>query len=206
MSDISGGLRLALVARAKAHYPDALPYHNWEHARDVMTHAESLAGQSDNPEIKGKRNLLVVAAAWHDADYAIEGLGQFDSKEERSADLVARKLVELTEEDRQLVAGGIIDTTVDKWPKDNLFGAALHFADVGYFSALPEYFMRRLVLMHEEWGSPARSVTVERTVKFGQVIIKEAEQTMPHILPSFASNAWISSVESNLAYLQSNFS
>lgn len=82
MSDISSELERRLSARAEVHYPNVLSYHNWDHALDMMKIVANLADRSINPEISGKRNLLVVTAAWHDADYAIEDLGQFASKEE----------------------------------------------------------------------------------------------------------------------------
>src|SRR5690554_3657830 len=134
MSDISTELQKELSARAQVHYPDVLPYHNWDHALDMMNIVADLADRSINPEIRDKRNLLIVTAAWHDADYAVEDLGQFISKEERSAHLAVKSLPELSPEDARLLYGGIIDTTVSKIPKNNLFGEVTHAADVGYFA------------------------------------------------------------------------
>ena len=204
MSDISPELQQVLSARAEAHYPNVLPYHNWDHAVDMMDIVARLAERSINPEISGKRNLLIVTAAWHDADYAVEDLGLFGSKEERSAALAVKSLPELSEEDKALLYGGIIDTTVSKVPRGSLFGEVTHAADVGYFAASPARFMQRLALMREEWGSPCWETTIERTLSFGQSVLSDAKELMPKVLSEQDSNAWISQIEDNLARLRVN--
>ena len=205
MSDISPELRDELSARAQVHYPNVLPYHNWDHAVDMMNSVADLAERSINPEINTKRNLLVVTAAWHDADYAIEDLEGFHSKEERSAELAIKMLPELSAEQKALVYGGIIDTTVEKSPKGSLFGEVTHAADVGYFAAPTAQFMARLAIMREEWNSPSWQTTIERTVAFGSMVRKEAEMLMPKILSEHDSAAWISQITRNLEYLQNEF-
>lgn len=202
MSHISPELRTELSERAREYYPNVLPYHNWDHALDMMDIVADLADRSINPEIKNKRNLLVVTAAWHDAQYAIEDLGEFSSKEERSAYLAVKKLPELSAEDAELLFDGIIDTTVSKTPKTNLFGEVTHAADVGYFAATPERFMARLALMRQEWGSPTWDVTIERTVAFGRKIIEDTKEFMPKVLSKEDSDAWISQIVMNLENLQ----
>lgn len=202
MSDISSELREQFSVRAKVHYPNVLPYHNWDHALDMMDIVARLADRSINPEISGKRNLLVVTAAWHDADYAAENLGEFSSKEERSAYLAVKSLPELSAEDAEMLFGGIIDTTVSKTPKSNLFGEVTHAADIGYFAASPARFMSRLALMREEWGSPSWESTVERTISFGRTAIEEAKEFMPKVLSESDAYAWVSQIESNLQNLR----
>jgi hypothetical protein len=202
MSDISLELEQQLSARAEAYYPNVLPYHNWDHARDVMEMVAALADMSIAPEIMTKRSLLVIAAAWHDADYAAELVDQTQTKEERSAALAAKLLPELSGEDRDLLVSGIIDTTVAKKPKANLFGEVLHAADVGYFAAPHTRFMARLVLMRQEWGSPSWEETVSRTVLFGRSVIKEAEELMPRILSRQDADTWIERIKDNLAHLK----
>ena len=202
MSDISTELQKKLSARAKVHYPNVLPYHNWDHALDMMDIVADLAKRSINPEIRDKQNLLIVTAAWHDADYAIEDLGEFVSKEERSAYLAVRSLPELSTEDSNLLFGGILDTTVGKVPKSNLFGEVTHAADVGYFAASPAHFMERLTRMREEWGSPSWEITVERTISFGQTVAEEARLFMPKVLSESDTDAWISQIENNLKNLK----
>lgn len=202
MSDISPELQKELSARAEAHYPNVLPYHNWDHALDMMNIVADIADRSINPEIKDKRNLLIITAAWHDADYAVQDLGEFISKEERSAYLAVKSLPELTAEDADLLFGGIIDTTVSKVPKSNLFGEVTHAADVGYFAASPDRFMNRLNLMREEWGSPSWELTVERTILFGQTVIEETKEFMLKVLSKPDADAWISRIEGNLQRLR----
>ncbi len=202
MSDISPELRTKLSQRAKDHYPNVLPYHNWDHALDMMDIVADLADRSINPEIKDKRNLLILTAAWHDADYAIEDLGNYASKEERSAYLALEKLPELSAENADLVFNGILDTTVSKTPKSSLFGEVTHAADVGYFAAERSRFMGRLALIREEWGSPSWDVTVERTLSFGRLVIEETKEFMPDVLSEADSNAWFTQIEDNLRNLR----
>ncbi|MFY9228521.1 MAG: hypothetical protein WAO28_04335 [Candidatus Microsaccharimonas sp.] len=202
MSDISPELQRELSARAEVHYPDVLPYHNWDHALDMMSIVANLADRSINPEIIGKRNLLIVTAAWHDADYAVEDLGQFTSKEERSADLAVKSLPELSDEDRELLRSGIIDTTVTKKPKDSLFGEVTHAADLGYFAGSSARFMGRLTLMRQEWGSPSWETTVARTVSFGETVVEEAKELIPKVLSETDAQVWVSRIERNLQNLQ----
>jgi len=202
MSDISPELQANLSGRAKAYYPNVLPYHNWDHALEVMGTVANLASRSINTVIKNKRNLLIVTAAWHDADYAVEDLGGFQSKEERSAELAIQSLPELSAEDKGLLYGGIIDTTVSKTPKGSLFGEVVHAADIGYFAASPARFIGRLTLMRQEWGNPSWKTTVQRTVSFGQTVIEDAQQVMPKVLPETDAEKWIARIRDNLARLQ----
>jgi hypothetical protein len=202
MSDISPELRDQLCARAEGHYPNVLPYHNWGHALDMMHTVAELADKSTNPEIAGKRNLLIVTAAWHDADYAVEDLGQFKSREERSAALAVELLPELSDQDKNLLYGGIIDTTVTKTPKENLFGEVTHAVDVGHFAGSFTHFMERLSLMREEWGSPSWGETIKRTITFGTIVVKESGELMPKILAKPDANRWVSQIKNNLQQLQ----
>jgi hypothetical protein len=202
MSDISPELRNELSARAEPHYPDVLAYHNWEHAVDMMSIIGKLASKSINPAIRDKQNVLVVTAAWHDADYAIEELGAFKTKEERSAVLAVESLPELSDEDKEIVYSAIIDTTVGIKPKGSIFGELAHTADVGYFAASPTHFMGRLSLMREEWGSPSWEETVSRTVRFGHMVMEESKEVLPNILSESDSDAWVGRIERNLLGLQ----
>ena len=192
-----------LSERARSHYIDSLPYHDWRHAEDVMRIVANIADMSIDPDIRANKQLLVIAAAWHDADYHIEDLGAYGTKERRSADLIARMLPELSHAEHELIASAIIDTTVELHPKASMFGEVLHAADVGYFADDTERFMERLRLMREEWGSPDWTTTVERTIGFGKSVIAEAERLMPKILAKEHADAWIARIEHNLNYLES---
>lgn len=206
MSQLTPKIERELANRAKSHYSYELPYHNWVHARDVMSAVADLADRSTNPEISAYRHLLVIAAAWHDADYHVKEMGAFNTKEERSAELAGRLLPELTESDRALLLSGIIDTTVAKVPKDNLFGEVLHVADVGYLAAPTTHFMGRLALMRREWGSPDWGVTTERTLAFGQTVITDAQELMPKVLSRTDAAMWIAQIRINLVHLSDEFS
>lgn len=202
MNDISVNAQEELAARAKRHYTGGLPYHNWQHAQDMMKIIADIADRSIDLEVKNRRNLLVVAAAWHDADYAIEDLGEYDTKEQRSADLAVKSLPELTAEQADLVYSGIIDTTVSKTPKSNLFGEVCHLADVGYFAASYEDFIGRLELIRQEWGSPSWHETAKRTLAFGQTVLAEARAVTPRLLAESDAKAWVEQIQANLDSLQ----
>lgn len=200
MTYITPELQNRLTTRAQEHYTDALPYHNWQHARDVMVTASNIAMTSTVPEIFDNRPLLVIAAAWHDADYHLPDVGSV-TKEERSAELAVSLLQELTIEDRDLIASGILDTTVAKTEKDSLFGEVLHVADLGYFANSYPDFLNRLSLMRAEWGSPDWEITKERTLKFGAHVIDETHKSLAKVLPAHAAVEWVDAIRNNLTRL-----
>lgn len=202
MSEVSIELRDKLCMRAKQYYSDTMLYHNWHHAQDVVDNVRMLVNYSNSPEIIGEGNLLCIAAAWHDADYHVKDLADFATKEERSAALANTKLPELSEEQRALVVGCILDTTVSIKPKSSVFGEVLHIADVGYFAAPIEHFMDRLVYMWQEWGRPDWANAVERTTAFGKEVIDESLALMPQVMPKEKAGAWVEGIRRNLNHLQ----
>ncbi|MFZ1301191.1 MAG: hypothetical protein WAQ27_01260 [Candidatus Microsaccharimonas sp.] len=205
MTTISPELQTILVERARPHYTDALPYHNWAHAQDVMQSAASIVLRSISPEVVRNGPLIAIGTAWHDADYHLEDLGDYSTKEERSAELAVRSLPELNTQQLDVIYSAIIDTTVEKKVKDSLTGEVVHAGDLGYFAAPHPHFMHRLGLMREEWGSPSWGITVERTVAFGGHVITEAQKVMPQLLNAEDADAWVLAIESNLVALQQKY-
>lgn len=187
-----------LSERARPHYIDTLPYHNWEHARDVMTVAVDIARRSPVSEVSNRGQLLQIAAAWHDADYHVEDPTDHRTKEERSADLVRLHLTQLTASARSDIASAIIDTTVSKTHKDSLLSEALHAADIGYFFATQRHFYRRLSLMRDEWGSPDWQTTAARTIAFGEQLTEEMHDSLPRLLTPSDAESWLSQLSLNL--------
>ena len=205
MADLPDNLVATLCERAEQHYSDALPYHNWAHALEVMELVSFITSRSVVPEIVERQGLLVVAAAWHDADYHIEDLGDFTTKEERSADLAARSLPELVDEDKAILVDAILETTVSRKPKGSIYGEILHAADVGYFATSPDVFMNRVHLRRQELGNPGWSEIVSDTISFGQMVISESQALMPKILSEADADAWISRIPENLDLLRTEF-
>lgn len=188
-----------LIARAEAHYTDDLEYHNWAHALDVMRNSDVLHERAIKFGAQVDRSLLLVAAAWHDADYHLPAGDDSRTKEQRSADLVCEKLIELSEAERAKVASAIIDTTVDKASKDSPMGVLLHFADIGYF-AYPKHddFLDRMNKWQRESGF-ADDEAAELTRKFGAHIILEAERYLPGVIGGDEADSWTDRVRRNIA-------
>lgn len=82
-----------LVAAARKHYTDRLPYHNWHHATATIAGVDRIAEKLSYHNVSIARNALRIAAAWHDAGYhenhAAKG---FTTKEDYSAALLEEHL------------------------------------------------------------------------------------------------------------------
>jgi hypothetical protein len=204
MSELSRQSLQRLLEDAEQHYSDEMPYHDWTHVLDVMGHADELADMAESVGNDLDRDALLLAAAWHDADYhlPLEGVG---SREERSAVLARSRImwhdIYLADD----VASAIMDTKVDKSPKSSSLGIALHYADVGYLAS-PMYgkFFRRLDLMRQEWGAGEDEwdEVTERTCRFGRYVISEAREELIQILSLSDVERWTVRVEINLEDLE----
>lgn len=85
----------ARLAAAELYSPE-LPYHNFDHAQNVVSEASKIADDCDQEGVPINREALELAAIFHDAgyhrDYKQEG---FKSKEELSAALAKNTLQDL---------------------------------------------------------------------------------------------------------------
>ncbi len=185
---------------AEDYYSDELPYHNWAHVLDVMRHADEIADLAEQAGVRVNPDTLQVAAAWHDADYH-EPLAHFTSKEWRSAILArdAMRRYGIDDDTTADVSCAIIDTTVDKRPKFNELGIALHYADIGYL-ADPDYnrFFERLDLLRQEYGAPHWQTMIDRTRRFGAQVIVEAGEELPQVIGVENTGLWIARLRHNL--------
>ena len=92
---------------------DKLHYHNWMHVSHVLNSLRDLLADQDfSPEHKED---LILAAIWHDADYAHGA----DGHEERSADLAIASLAQegLSEERLERIKRLILSTQMTYEPK-----------------------------------------------------------------------------------------
>lgn len=194
-----------VAARARVHYSESLPYHNWSHARDVMDNVDVLCERAHKFGAQVQRSIMQIAAAWHDAAYHEPMDGTYPTKEERSAALVMSELADLSDQDRRIIASAIIDTTVDKTPKDSTEGVLLHFADIGYF-ATEDYseFLEKLILMRAEWGDVSWDETIHRTKQFAENVIQEALHELPPVIGETETDQWVGRVENNIRQLTAN--
>ena len=78
---------------AQAHYSDTMPYHNWEHARNVAGNFVELAHHCAGRDILLDPLKGAIAGAWHDAGFHEDhtALG-FETKEHYSAQLASDHL------------------------------------------------------------------------------------------------------------------
>ena len=58
-----------LVLSAKEYYSPELPYHNWQHALDVMKAGQELLDRVSGRGMVADKAVIAIAAAWHDAGY-----------------------------------------------------------------------------------------------------------------------------------------
>jgi len=100
-----------LFAEAKAQYAD-LPYHNFEHAKDVLDESMVLADYCEANQVEVNRRVLVAAALFHDAGYYEDSSDNYETKEEYSAFLamnICQKLG-MTEDETEAVGLAIMGT------------------------------------------------------------------------------------------------
>lgn len=88
------------IGRAKRHYTDGMPYHNWARAEDMMDplNPYSVDALVERAERRGvslfSRGVLRVASAWHSAGYIVDHTDsiladQFPTKEHYAARLLS---------------------------------------------------------------------------------------------------------------------
>lgn len=172
---------------AALHYSDDMEYHNWDHACAVAVHAADLAEICIGKGIYLERDVLNVAAAWHDAGYHEDhtALG-FASKEQYSAALSAEHLRAegATEEFIGQVTEAILGTT-HKAVRTSLAALVLHRADIAdvggeyklfahnNYKLLLEARQRQPDLTFKEWRAG--------TSGFLDFIIAESLQELPRL-------------------------
>jgi len=176
------------VAAAESQYNDALPYHTWGHAQEVM---ESLKGLLARMERRGnrfpeaKRNGLIVAAAWHDVrfggEYAKNG---FDSEEAFAAYQAARYLEQQGADSAVIafVEDAILATRHNTQHRSPA-GLALHRADIDNIGGPYAGFLATNTSLFQEaevFGNPIDLQThKERTAKFVRFTINEMRNELP---------------------------
>lgn len=154
-------LRTWEIARmAQAYYNPRLPYHNWNHALEVMADADDLlynrmgGKQGDAPATRISRHLTLIAAAWHDSFHDRKVPREFRSKEQYQAHIARTALTGiLTGPELDEVEIAIQGTEIGARPASEM-ATVLHFADIANMAASYDDFFEHSKLLWMERGMP----------------------------------------------------
>ena len=84
------------INKMKVLYDDKLVYHNFEHAKKVLDKSIEIANRCIEEGIEVDKDVLYIAAIFHDADYIENYKAKgFDSREELSANIAEEFLAKL---------------------------------------------------------------------------------------------------------------
>ena len=147
------------VERACKRYPE-LPYHHPGHMEDVMQAVselvELLPGDSYPRVITPwQKDLLVLAAAWHDAGFDEKAAQRYPTKEEYAIVLILEDLennkIDLAGGDINFLIRAIGGTIMTGPPqRDTPEAKLLHHADMAYMTADWKTFWRGAEAFHDE--------------------------------------------------------
>lgn len=151
----SAPLLSATVQRARQAYP-SLPYHNTQHMDDVVQMTKELIRLVPRYTFSAQQQeLLVIAAAWHDAGYDHAAANEYWCKEAYSVALFVqdsqRERLELDSEAYAFVERAILGTiVVPPLQRSTLEAKLLHLADIGFLFADWQTFWRGAEVFHDE--------------------------------------------------------
>ena len=148
------------IDRAGGCYPD-LPYHNVQHMKDVMQSVGELVEllPSDGYQrviSPWQEDLLVLAAAWHDAGFDDKAAQVYPTKEEYAIALMKEDIksndIDLTDHEiaflDRAIRGTIMIPSLQQ--RDTREAKLLHHADMAYMTADWETFWRGAEAFHHE--------------------------------------------------------
>lgn len=148
------------VVRASKRYPE-LPYHHPGHMKDVMEAVGELVEllpDDSYPRVitPWQKDLLALAAAWHDAGFDDDKARVYPTKEEYAIALMKEDLksneIDLTSSDiaflDRAIRGTIMVPALQQ--RDTPEAKLLHHADMAYMTADWETFWRGAEAFHHE--------------------------------------------------------
>ncbi len=148
------------VVRASKRYPE-LPYHHPGHMKDVMEAVGELVEllpDDSYPRVitPWQKDLLALAAAWHDAGFDDKAARAYPTKEEYAIALMKEDLksneIHLTSSDiaflDRAIRGTIMVPALQQ--RDTPEAKLLHHADMAYMTADWETFWRGAEAFHHE--------------------------------------------------------
>ncbi len=148
------------VVRASKRYPE-LPYHHPGHMKDVMEAVGELVEllpDDSYPRVitPWQKDLLALAAAWHDAGFDDDEAQAYPTKEEYAVALMKEDIksnkIDLTNHDIAFLDRAIRGTIMVPALKqrDTPEAKLLHHADMAYMTADWETFWRGAEAFHDE--------------------------------------------------------
>lgn len=169
-----------MVLMAREYYDPRLPFHNWWHAEEVTRDTLNLVDQSDNPEMFD-RELLRVAAAWHDAGHNHDERHKYPSAEEYSIYLMKQSLAgQLTDDQLRRAEIAILGTRMNE-PREDIHAIALHYGDIGNMSHDRKSFVDHTVRLWRESGCPPWNTWRASAVSVIGMVATQAEVELPNI-------------------------
>ena len=148
------------IDRAGGRYPD-LPYHNVQHMKDVMQSVGELVELLPSDGYRRvitpwQKDLLALAAAWHDAGFDDDEARAYPTKEEYAIALMKEDIksndIDLTDREIAFLDWAIRGTIMAPALKqrDTPEAKLLHHADMAYMTADWETFWRGAEAFHDE--------------------------------------------------------
>lgn len=149
-----------LCAQAERHYDPELPYHNWNHAQEVMAnvvdiHRHFLGGTRQfGPATRIDIGPILIAAAHHDDGHEDLEVAQFASKEHYAAHLAEQDLTGHIDPTDIAAVQGMILATRFQAPRTTREEVVLHYADVWNMAAAYPVFYDHSINLWREYGRP----------------------------------------------------
>ncbi|MGB4762423.1 MAG: HD domain-containing protein [Candidatus Saccharimonas sp.] len=170
----------ALIEHAMRFYDERLVYHGWSHAEQVMRDVARIIREVGALNVAVDQDMLLVAAAWHDAGYNDPRADEFESKEHYSVFLAKREIGQQLGEDGEVLAQAILATrkNVQRTTPEEII---LHYADVANMGYEYGEFMQFTMRLWYEYGSPEWSKFVEQADRAILQCAAEAERELPLI-------------------------
>lgn len=141
-----------LCQRAEQYYNPNQPYHNWNHALEVMSESDRLCQRLGERGRQVNRSLMLVSAAWHDAGHDHDEANNFASKEHYSVYLAQHDLAgDISADEMATLENGILGTRfgVERQTDEALI---LHYADVANMAYLYPEFLDHSAKLWREYG------------------------------------------------------
>lgn len=142
-----------MLRAAEGLYSPALPYHNFEHAKNIVAEIMTIADRCKSEGVELNRQVAYFAALFHDAGYHLNHLKEgYETKEELSAALARQELIKagISEEISTQVLDTILATHRDAAFSTNE-QKALRAADLAGLAKNYEVFVRNTVLLKCEY-------------------------------------------------------